>query len=96
MVTKLGYIFASTGFFLFVVFVSTLIGENIVTGFEIEPVINLTGIGILDLIIGVVNNLFLFTALVQTSSEFFLFGTVLVTAYSVGMIWAIVELLRGV
>lgn len=70
--------------------------SGFVEGFEVTTAFESTGISVLDLIIGVVNNIGIFIALLGTSSEFFLFGSVLVTAYVFSMIYLLVELLRGV
>lgn len=96
MVSKLGFIIGSTIFFLFIVQVSAYVGTELVSGFEPSTTTNFTGISVLDLIIGVVNNVGIFIALIGVSSEFSLFNGTILLAYATGMIWAIVELLRGV
>jgi len=93
--TSVGFLFLSTVFFLFIVNVSAIVGVDLVEGFEVSTASNFTGISIVDLIIGVVNNFSIFLGLLTVSSEFFLFGSVVITAYAFTVIFMLVQLLRG-
>lgn len=95
MVSKLGFIFTSTLFFLFIVNISAMLGASVIDGFEIAEFTS-SGNWFLDLLTLVYNNLQIFINLIGTSSSFALFNGIILVAYSLGLVWAILELARGV
>jgi hypothetical protein len=96
MVSKIQFIFATTIFFLFVVNVSGLIGETFVEGFDASFTLNSTGNWVVDSFLFVFNNIATFFTLMGTSSEFFLFGAVVVGAYTLSMFYLVIEVIRGI
>lgn len=95
--SKLGFIFAGSVFFFFIAQVSAIVGVSFLSGGvsgNVTPPDAPTSI--LDTIFYVVNNFAIFFTLMTVSSGFAIFGGVVVVAYVIGLIWAILELVRGV
>lgn len=96
MVTKLGFIFASTLFFLFVVQVGGMIGQNVLTGFDTDFTAPSAPTGIDTVLFGFISNFGVFISLMSVSSEFFLFGSVVIGAYVIAMLYIAIEVIRGI
>jgi hypothetical protein len=93
---KVYFIFATVLFFLFITQVSALVGvsvlSNVPVGFTPPP----PPTSILDVLGFVVNNFVLFFKLMTVSSDFLIFGSVVITTFVIALLWAILELVRGI
>lgn len=95
--SKVWFILASTIFVLFLIQVGAMIGASIVTGGgtsittptapSADPISNA---------IWVVQNIGFFFTLMTVDSSFLIFGSVIILGYVISMIWAVIEVIRGV
>lgn len=92
-ISRIGFIVASTIFFLFVIQIGGAIGEPIITGFD--PATTFNQSIQTDPVKGFFNNIGYFQQLMAIDSSVFLFGTVLITAYILGMVIVVLEMIRG-
>lgn len=94
--SKVFFIISITMFFFFIVQITGLWGASFLSNSDINFTPPPAPTSILDALSFVVGNFGVFFAIMTVSSGFLVFGTVIVLAYSVGMLWAILELIRGV
>lgn len=94
MVTKLEFILFYSLFLGFVVQMSALAGANIVKDAPPPPTIPPEPT-IIDYIVYPIKNIGYFFRLMAVSSDFLLFGALLLSPFLVGLIWTIIELVRG-
>jgi hypothetical protein len=90
MVSKLGYVLFYTAFLSFVVYVSGQAGASILSG--VPEFANVPEPSILD-VLGTVSWFF---ALLSVSTEYQILFALVFTPLTVGMVWALVEIIRGV
>jgi len=95
--TKVFFILASTLFFLFVVYISSQLGIELITGFNpsLTEFVS-SGNWLVDMVNLVGWNLSIFVNLMFISSEFALFNGVILLGYGISLLWSIMELARGV
>ncbi len=94
MVTRLGFIFGATVFLFFVTQVSALIGSEIISGFQPLFELQLTSIPLLDTILFLFNNIGVFLGLLAISTEIQILSIIL-TPILLGVLWSIIEVIRG-
>lgn len=98
--TKVFFILASTIFFLFVVNVAGNMGQTVISGFTPSALTpsntTVAGVDPLSSLFYVTQNLAVFFQLMFISSEWFLFGSIIIGGYVIAMLWAILEIIRGV
>ena len=94
--SKSKFIFGTTLFFLFIVQIGGLIGTDIINNFDASFEVTYTGNPWLDTFTFAFNNFGVFFTLMTVSSEFFLFGTVIIGAYIVTLLYIAIELGRGI
>jgi len=97
MVSKLQFIFTTTVFFLFIIQMSAILGVDIISS-QIPSSITPPSApnSIIDIFGYIVSNFGIFFQLMTVSSTFLIFGSVILTAYVISMIWVILELVRGI
>jgi len=88
MLTKLEFILFYSFFLFFVMQISAMAGTSIVSG--IAPPKAPTGIG--D---AVLSNFGYFFKMMTVSTTFGIFGTLILTPLVIGLIWIIIETIRG-
>lgn len=94
MVTRIGYVVFTTLFLFFVIQVSALVGASIIAGFDAVPVsVNTGNLTILTFPLFILENFFIFISLMSVSSEFLLLGTILIPAFVIGFLWAVIEII---
>lgn len=94
--TKVFFILGISVFFLFLVQVSALWGIRILDNIDPTFVAPAPPTDPLATIFYVLNNFGIFFQLMFASSGFLIFGSVVVVGYSIAMLWAILEMVRGV
>lgn len=80
---------------LFIVEVSAIVGPDLIQEFNPAFTLSLTGIGPLDFLIFVINNVGVFFGLMSVSSGFFFLGTILIPAFVLGLLFVLIEIFRG-
>lgn len=97
--TKVFFILGITTFFLFLVQATALFGASSLINANIEgfvPPIAPTTIDFFGTLTFVVANFGVFFTLMTISSTFLIVGSVIFVAYGFAMLWAILELIRGI
>ena len=76
---------------------TAMLGASAIAGFDASASSFVTtGNWFVDLLVLVGNNVSIFFSLMSVSSEYALFNGIILAAYSLSMVWAVLELARGV
>ena len=94
--TKTDFILADVVFLFFVIQISALAGVSILnsTGITFTPPAPPTDP--ITFLLYIFNNIGIFFTLMGLSSQFFLIGAVLIVPLSIALLWAVIELIRGI
>jgi hypothetical protein len=95
MLTKLQFIYFYALFLFFVIQIGSMAGYTIVKNAPPAPTIPPEPT-ILDYITYPIANIGYFFKLMMTSSDYFLFGALILTPFIVAMLWVILEFVRGI
>ena len=94
--SKVTFIVGITIFFLFIVQVTGIWGVSFLQNADINFTPPPAPTSILDALAFVVGNFAVFFTIMSVSSTFLIIGSVIFLGYTIGMLWAILELIRGV
>lgn len=95
MITKLEFIIFYSIFLFFTIQISSMAGAYILSGVS-SPTAPTKPSGIIDSIGWVVSNIGYFFKMMTVSTEFALFGAVVLTPFLIALIWIVIEVIRGV
>ncbi len=93
--SKLEFILFYSTFLFFIMQLSAMAGYTVISNAPPTPELSGTP-SVLDSLIWVFANLGYFFALMTVSTEFFLFGVMILTPFVVGVVWMLLELARGI
>lgn len=93
--SKALFIFSTTVFFLFIIQVSGMAGQSIIEGFDASVTVQSSGNFIIDFIANFLNNIGVFLGLMSVNSSFGLFGTVIISAYIVTLLYILIATYKG-
>jgi hypothetical protein len=95
MITKLEFVLFYSLFMFFIITISSMAGATIVKNAPPPPTIP-SEPTLIDYLIWWVNNIGYFFKLMSVSSDYLLFGALILTPFLITLIYLIIEVVRGV
>jgi hypothetical protein len=92
--TKVWFILYYSLFLFTIIEISALAGSDLIKNSPTPPTIPPNPSGF-DYLVFVLNNVGYFFTLMTISTEYAIFGVIVLTPFTIAMIWAILELIRG-